>query len=139
VNRLNNFFKKLVSHQILAIFLAGILSVGTTFYSTTTIDKNIGPQTLIATSDRQAELLYPGAETPAGRIKKEREMPIISEKDFQPKPGSSIQNEPDVGNRVKERIETVKESFQEASSFLKDKADEASQRPELKPNPTSRR
>ncbi len=143
MNRLNNFLKKILPQQALAAFLAGLLSLST-LYSTAAINivainKNLAQQQLIATSDRQSELLYPGAETPAGRIQKEREMPIISEKDFQPKPGSEIQREPDVGTRVKERIETVKENFEEASSFLKDKADEASQRPELKPNPTSRR
>jgi hypothetical protein len=143
VNRLNNFLKKIFPQQVLAAFLAGVLSLSTV-YSTAAIDvvsinKNLGQQQLIATTDRQSELLYPGAETPVGRIRKEREMPIVSEKDFQPKPGSEIQREPDVGTRVKERIEIVKENFEEASAFLKDKADEASQRPELKANPVGRR
>ncbi|MBW4508632.1 MAG: hypothetical protein KME64_19285 [Scytonematopsis contorta HA4267-MV1] len=143
MNRLNNFLKKILPQQVLAAFLAGLLSLST-LYSTAginivAINKNLAQQQLIATSDRQSELLYPGAETPAGRIQKEREMPIISEKDFQPKPGSEIQREPDVGTRVKERIETVKENFGEASAFLKDKGQEASQRPELKPNPTKHR
>lgn len=92
-------------------------------------------QLLIATN-RESEILYPGAETPAGRVEKEAELPIITEKDFQqPEPGGSIQNEPNVGTRVQQRLETVKETIEEASGFLKDKADEASSRPELQTNP----
>ncbi|MBD2344990.1 DUF6658 family protein [Anabaena subtropica] len=95
----------------------------------------INSQLLIA-ANRESELLYPGAETPAGRIKKEGELPLIREEDFQqPKPGGLIQNEPNIGNRIQERLETVKESVQEASKFLQDKGDEASSRPELQKNP----
>ena len=92
-------------------------------------------QVLIA-ANREAEILYPGAETPAGRIEKENELPIITEKDFQqPEPGGLIQREPNVGTRIKERLETVKENVQEASKFIPEKADEASARPELQKNP----
>jgi len=95
----------------------------------------ISSQLLIA-ANRESELLYPGAETPAGRVKKEAELPIIREEDFQhPEPGGLIQNEPNVGTRIQERLETVKESVQEASKFIQDKADEASSRPELQKNP----
>ncbi|NDJ25493.1 hypothetical protein GS682_28405 [Nostoc sp. B(2019)] len=95
----------------------------------------LNSQLLIATN-RESELLYPGAETPAGRLNKEAELPIITDKDFQqPEPGGLIQREPDLGTRVQERLETVKESVQEASGFLKEKADEASARPELQKNP----
>jgi hypothetical protein len=93
----------------------------------------INSQQLIAAT--QAELLYPGAETPEGRARKEAEMPIITEKSFQPKSGANIQRQSDVGERFKDRVETVKESVKEASAFLKDKADEASARPELQKNP----
>ncbi|MEH2419222.1 DUF6658 family protein [Nostoc sp.] len=92
-------------------------------------------QLLIATN-KQSEILYPGAETPAGRIKKEGELPIITDKDFQqPEPGGLIQNEPNLGDRVQDRLDTVKGAVEEASGFLKDKADEASARPELQKNP----
>ncbi|MBE9051828.1 hypothetical protein IQ243_15630 [Nostocales cyanobacterium LEGE 11386] len=92
-------------------------------------------QLLIATN-KDSEILYPGAETPAGRVEKERELPIITQKEFQrPESGGLIQREPDVGTRIQERIETVKESVKDASSFLKDKAEEASARPELQKNP----
>ncbi|MEA5502621.1 DUF6658 family protein [Halotia wernerae UHCC 0503] len=96
---------------------------------------DLNSQILIATN-RESEILYPGAETPAGRIYKEGELPLINEQNFQrPKPGSLIQNESNVGNRVKDRLEAVKEEFKDASSFVKDKAGEASYRPELQKNP----
>ena len=85
---------------------------------------------------KDVELLYPGAETPEGRAKKEAEFPLITQKDFlQPEPGGAIQREPDLGTRVGERIETVKEAVKEATGFVKDKADEAGARPELQSNP----
>lgn len=96
-------------------------------------------QLLIAANKdaKDAEILYPGAETPLGRLKKEAELPRITEKDFQePEPGSLIQNEPDVGKRIQKRIETVTETVGKASEFLTDKADEASNRPELQKNPS---
>ncbi|MDM9380050.1 hypothetical protein QUB80_04970 [Chlorogloeopsis sp. ULAP01] len=94
---------------------------------------------LIATTNSE-ELLYPGAETPVGRAYKEGELPLKSERDFQqPEPGGQIQYESNVGERVKGRLETVKEAVEEASGFLKDKADEAGARPELKPNPAVNR
>ncbi|MEA5604000.1 DUF6658 family protein [Nostoc sp. UHCC 0252] len=91
---------------------------------------------LIATTDRESKILYPGAETPTGRINKEAELPIITDKDFrEAEPGGLIQDEPNVGDRVQDRIEIVKENVEEASGFLKDKADEAAARPELQKNP----
>jgi hypothetical protein len=89
----------------------------------------------VAANSREAELLYPGAETPEGRKQKEAEMPIITEKSIKPKPGGLIQREEGVGERIKDRVETVTESVKDASAFLKDKSDEASARPELKANP----
>jgi hypothetical protein len=99
----------------------------------------LNSQLLIATN-KESELLYPGAETPVGRLKKEAELPIITKENFQrPEPGNLIQREPNIGTRVKERLETVTEEVGEASGFLKNKADEASIRPELKANPAVRR
>jgi hypothetical protein len=96
-------------------------------------------QLLIATNS-QSEILYPGGETPPDRIDKEKELPIITDENFrQPEPGGLIQNEPNVGDRVKDRLETVKETFEEASEFLTNKADEAKARPELQPNPAVNR
>ncbi len=86
--------------------------------------------------NKEAELLYPGAETPAGRAVKEAEFPIITGKDFvQAEPGGLNQRNPDVGERFENRIEQAKEAFQDAASFVKDKADEAGERPELQSNP----
>nr|WP_201280469.1 DUF6658 family protein [Hassalia byssoidea] len=95
-------------------------------------------QLLIATND-DSRILYPGAETPQGRAEKEAELPIITEKDFRPKQGGLNQRIPDVGDRLKQRLGTVQEQVGEASTFLKDKADEAGARPELKPNPARSR
>ncbi|MFM2064292.1 MAG: hypothetical protein RLZZ507_3963 [Cyanobacteriota bacterium] len=95
----------------------------------------LNSQLLIAAT-KDSEILYPGAETPLGRVKKEAELPMITEEDFQhPEPGGLIQREPDLKTRIQERIETVTESVGKASEFLKDKADEASARPELQKNP----
>jgi hypothetical protein len=92
-------------------------------------------QLLIATN-KDSGLLYPGAETPEGRAQKEAELPIKTAKDFQkPEPGGLIQRQSDVGERMEDRIETVTEAIQDASSFLQDKADEAFARPEFQPNP----
>lgn len=89
---------------------------------------------LIAAAD-ESVLLYPGAETPEGRAKKEAGFPIITNESFTPKGGGFNQRNPDVGQKLETRVETAKEAFKEASSFVKDKADEAGQRPELKSNP----
>ncbi len=100
----------------------------------------LNSQFLVASAVNDEVKLYPGAETPVGRAYKEGQLPIKSEKDFQkPEPGGLIQREPDVGERVKERLETVKEAVQDASGFLQEKADEAGARPELQPNPAVNR
>lgn len=91
---------------------------------------------LLLAANKESEILYPGAETPSGRIKKEAELPIITEEEFErPEPGSLIQKQSDLGNRIQERVETVTESIGKASGFLKETADEASARPELQKNP----
>ncbi len=98
----------------------------------------LNSQILIATT-KESELLYPGAETPEGRAYKEDQLPIKNVKDFQqPEQGGLIQREPDLGTRLKDRIETVKEAVEEASGFLNEKAKEAGARPELQPNPALR-
>lgn len=90
---------------------------------------------LIATN-KKSELIYPGGETSSGKAERATELPIITKENFQqPEPGGLIQRNPDLSTRIKERLETVKESVEDASSFLKDKADEASARPELQKNP----
>ena len=91
---------------------------------------------LVAVVNKEVELLYPGAETPAGRAVKEAEFPVITGKDFvQAEPGGLNQRNPDVGERFENRIEQAKEAFQEAASFVQDKAEEAGKRPEMQSNP----
>ncbi|KAB8332039.1 hypothetical protein SD80_021235 [Scytonema tolypothrichoides VB-61278] len=93
-------------------------------------------QLLIASGVNTEGILYPGAETPEGRAYKEAELPIKTKENIgQPEPGGLNQRQSDVGKRIQNRLETVGEAIQEASGFLKDKADEASDRPELTPNP----
>ncbi|QLE56678.1 DUF6658 family protein [Nostoc sp. TCL26-01] len=135
MNSLMNVWKKLQLRQIVTVFLAGILLIANTNQASL-----LDNSKLLITTNTESELLYPGAETPAGRIEKERELPIITQEDFQrPEPGNLIQNEPNVGTRIQERLETVKESVQEASKFLQNSADEATSRPELQPNQAVRK
>ncbi|MBD2778321.1 DUF6658 family protein [Iningainema tapete] len=95
-------------------------------------------QQLIASNTNKEVLLYPGAETPEGRAYKESELPIKTERDFrEPEPGGLNQRQEDIGTRIKDRIETVQEAVKEATSFVKDKADEAGARPEFKANPAA--
>ncbi len=92
-------------------------------------------QQLIATN-KESGMLYPGAETPAGRAEKQAELPKITEKNFeQAKSGGLNQRNPSLGERAENRIEKVKEAFKDASKFTKEKADEAGERPELQSNP----
>jgi hypothetical protein len=100
----------------------------------------LNSQELIATIDKKSEILYPGAETPEGRALKEAEMPIKTSKDYvEPQPGGLNQRNPDLGERIQNRLELVKDSFQESSEFLREKADEASARPETQPKPAVRK
>lgn len=88
---------------------------------------------LIATN-KESELLYPGAETPAGRAEKEAGFPIKTAKDFtEPQPGGLNQRNPDLGDRLETRVEEAQEAFKDAASFAGDKAKEAGQRPEVNP------
>lgn len=89
---------------------------------------------LIAAKDET--ILYPGAETPEGRAKKETELPIKTAKDFnRAEPGGLNQRNSELGERVGNRLEKVKEAFQEATEFTQEKAGEANRRPEAKSNP----
>lgn len=88
---------------------------------------------LVAT---KLEKLYPGAEEPAIPADQQKNLPLIDKQNSsQPQPGGLIQREPNLGERVGDRLEAVKEAVQEATGFIKDKADEAGNRPELQSNP----
>jgi hypothetical protein len=93
------------------------------------------PQHLIAIN-KDSEMLYPNAETPAGRAQKDAELPIKTPEDFQePEPGGLNQRNPDLKERAENRLNEVKDAFKEASKFVKEKGDEAGQRPEFQSNP----
>jgi hypothetical protein len=140
LNNLTGFLKKLRLRPYLTVFLAGILVFATSItfnngqYSLDVNSTNTDSQLLIAA--KSDGLLYPGAETPAGRIAKEKELPIKGLKATNTaEPGGFNQRQGDFGDRVEGRLDAAKETFQEASSFFKDKAEEASEAPELQKNP----
>ena len=82
----------------------------------------------------EAEILYPGAETPEGRMQKEAEFPIKTTKDFtEPAPGGLNQRNPDLGERLENRIEAAQNAFKQAGAFVTDKADETGKTPEVNP------
>ncbi len=82
------------------------------------------------------EILYPGAETPAGRAVKETQLPIKTSEDFaQPRAGGLNQRNPELGERVENRVEAAKDAFKEAATFVQEKSDEAGRRPEFQSNP----
>lgn len=88
------------------------------------------------TTATENELLYPGAETPAGRAVKETQLPIKTSEDFtQPRAGGLNQRNPELGERVENRVEAAKDAFKEAATFVKEKSDEAGRRPEFQSNP----
>ena len=81
--------------------------------------------------NNESKLIYPGTEA------ENKAIPRVTTKNVnKPQPGGLIQREDNIGDRIEDRLETVKEAIQDASSFLGDKADEAAARPELQPNPT---
>lgn len=95
----------------------------------------LNPLQLIAAANSE-DILYPGADEPGGRAKKEAELPIKTNKDFvKPESGGLNQRNPDLGERFENRIEKAQEAFKEAGAFLKEKADEAGERPEAQSNP----
>lgn len=140
MNTITGFLKKLRLRPYLTVFLAGILLFATSItfnnsqYSLDINSNNADTQLLIAA--KSDGLLYPGAETPAGRIAKEKELPIKGlDATNSAEAGGFNQRQGDFGDRVEGRLDAAKETFEEASSFLQDKADEASARPELQKNP----
>lgn len=164
MKKLTALLKKLRVRQVVTVFLAGLLLIVST--ACTSGDqtganpknpavqaggannpyKNGGdkytrnvsalPSTLLIATNAESEILYPGAETPQGRVEKEQQLPIITKENFQqPEPGGLVQNQSDLGNRVSNRLEIVKDQFKEASEFVQDKAAEAAARPETQLNP----
>ncbi|MDF5732819.1 MAG: hypothetical protein PUP92_33710 [Rhizonema sp. PD38] len=130
MKNLTAFLKELRVRQTITVFLAGLLLiVGTTCGSQYAQAANLdnpavqaSPQIntkLLIAANNESELLYPGAETPQGRLVKEKELPIITEESAeQPKKGGLVQRDSGVGTRLQERVETVKEAVDKASDFL---------------------
>jgi hypothetical protein len=87
-------------------------------------DLQLNSERLIADSQHQ-ELLYPGAEAPAGTFENGKKLPIKTAKDAEkPQPGGLIQRQENLGDRISDRLEKVQEAFSEASEFLTDKSEE---------------
>lgn len=112
--------------QILTVFLAGIL----VFVSTACNGA------VSAKSADKVKTIYPGAETPAKRPDVEKALPQINQEDFsKSKPGGKIQRQEDLGDRVENRLSTVKKSFDKASEFITQDAKEALEKHENVPKP----
>jgi outer membrane protein assembly factor BamD (BamD/ComL family) len=105
--------------QILTVVLAGLLVFVSTACNGALSAKN-------ADQVKKVKTIYPGAETPAKRTDVERALPQINERDFEKsKPGGQIQRDSDLGDRVENRLSTVKKTFDKASEFIKEDAKEA--------------
>lgn len=77
------------------------------------------------------ETLYPGAESPANRSAVEKALPKKTLEDYaKSEPGGQIQRESSLGDRVQDRLSEVKQTFDEASDFISEDAQEALQRHE---------
>lgn len=92
-------------------------------------------------SDRQialnneSKLIYPGDNAAGNTTGNNSASKVTPQNINQAQPGGLIQREDNIGDRIGDRLDTVKEAFQEAGSFLGDRADEAAARPELQVNP----
>ena len=132
MSKLTAFFKKIRLRQVLTVLLAGVLLT----ISTACNSANVQSANPNNPPEKAGGILYPGAETPAGRAQKETELPIKTSEDFaQPKLGGLNQRNGDLGERVENRVEAATDAFKEAAGFVKDKADEAGRRPEFQSNP----
>lgn len=104
-------------------------------------DLNFTSNQLIATSD-QEELLYPGSERPgnqpASQSELEKSLPKVTLETFeQPAPGGENQRNPDVGERLENRLEAAKEAFSEATDFIGEGASESAQKAGLERQQTA--
>ncbi|HEY9823136.1 MAG TPA: DUF6658 family protein [Candidatus Sericytochromatia bacterium] len=129
MNKVIAWLKSSRLKQILTVFLAGIL----VFVSTAC---NGAVSAKSADQVKKVRTIYPGAETPAKRTDVEKALPQINQEDFsKSKPGGQIQRQEDLGDRVENRLSTVKKSFDKASEFINQDAKEALDRHENVPKP----
>lgn len=97
-------------------------------------DLQILSHQLIAASNDEG-LLYP-AQIQGEPADVERNLPIIDMQDFEsPEPGGQIQRQSDVGDRVEDRLSTVKGAFEKAGEFINEGAEDALERHEALPKP----
>lgn len=126
MNKVMAWLKSSRLKQILTVFLAGILVFVSTACS----------GAVSAKSADKVKTIYPGAEAPAKRPDVEKALPQINPEDFsKSKPGGKIQRQEDLGDRVENRLSTVKKSFDKASEFINKDAKEALDRHENVPKP----
>lgn len=87
------------------------------------VSSNAAMSQLIAASDK---IQYPSRDEITGSpADEQQQLPIINQKNFEaPEPGGQIQRESNVGERIKDRLGTVKETFGEASEFIREDARE---------------
>lgn len=110
-----------IARRILTILLAGILVFVSTACNGGLFTKK--------EEVKEVKTLYQGAEVPAKRPDVERALPKKTLKDFEKsQPGGQIQRESEIGDRVENRLNKVKESFGEASKFIREDAKEAGER-----------
>ncbi len=129
MNKVIAWLKSSKLKQILTVFLAGILLFVSTACNGALSAKK-------AEQVKKVKEIYPGAEQPAQRPNIERGLPKISEQDFEkPEPGGNIQRDSDFDDRVENRLNTVKKTFEKASEFIKEDAKEALERHEDVPKP----
>jgi hypothetical protein len=129
MNKVRAWLKSSRLKQILIVFLAGIL----VFISTAC---NGAVSAKSADQVKKVRTIYPGAETPAKRTDVEKALPQINQEDFsKSKPGGQIQRQEDLGDRVENRLSTVKKSFDKASEFINQDAKEALDKHENVPKP----
>ncbi|HEY9635614.1 MAG TPA: DUF6658 family protein [Coleofasciculaceae cyanobacterium] len=82
------------------------------------------------------ETLYPGADKQLKRPEVEKALPKITLEDFETsEPGGQIQREGSIGERIQDRLSTVKETVDKASEFLNEGADKALEGNEKVDNP----
>jgi hypothetical protein len=88
-------------------------------------DLQITSNQLIAASD---QLQYPSGELTGQPADETNDLRQIDLEDFEkPEAGGLIQRESNVGDRIKDRLETVKESFGKASEFITEGAKEGAE------------
>lgn len=86
-------------------------------------DLSIFSNQLVANSEDG--ILYPGAESQIDKREVEKSLPKKTLKDFETaEPGGEIQREENFGDRVKDRLSTLKETFEKASGFIGEDAKE---------------